>query len=182
MPMFCLNTSQSPIQFYCDNGDIRSALSVAEPTEFVRLIYFSGYNEFSGRNKFIRHNKASTDLEIMMSWQLAETTLKMLMTAYIHSVEFVIEFDSGMMIDCSGYGDTIIYFKDDKRINDIFKAFNVPKQVHPLLLSQSGSLFSVILRSGEYRYFGYFKNIKTWLRKNEFDKTKHAGFYPVNMN
>lgn len=182
MPFYYLNTAKSVKEFYTDFGSLRDVLKIARKTELVKVNYLMSFEEFTKKPRTIYNGKSDPDVKIFMDWMPADLVLRFFLDKHIHAVEFRIEFSSGIIAECTAPKDLIVYFNQDDRIIDIFDAFVVPYKVRPALLTEPGSLFATVQRTGEHRFYGYFKSIKLWLRQNKFDKLKYAAFYPTNIN
>lgn len=182
MPLYYLNTDLTTKEFYTDSGTLRDVLKLAKGGELVRINYFLGYNEFTKKHLTIYHHKVSSDVKILKDWLPADLVLRFILDKHVHVQEFALEFHSGITVQCSKPSDLIIHFKEKKTIHAIFKAFSVPPKIQAPLITEPGSLFFTVQRTGEHRFYGYFKNISLWLNKIKLDKISYSAFYPTNMN
>ncbi|MGB3948567.1 MAG: hypothetical protein WBM13_11325 [Bacteroidia bacterium] len=170
------------MEFYYDNGNIRSVLTIAKPTEFVRFTYFLGMDDFTKRPKTIYNNKVSSELRLMADWLPADMMWRRLLDNHLFVQEFTLEFDSGMIADFRTPQDLIITFKDKDKVRVILDAFSVHYRARAPLLAKPGSLYSVNQRTGSYSFVGYFKTIRIWLKQHVFERKLGKSFQEINLN
>lgn len=169
MALYYFTKQRDQYVFFTDTGSLRNILLFAG-NEFVSVKYLLGRHSMTNKIEYMRDGRVSGNVNTCMRDYLPGTVqMKLLFDSGIIVSDFVIHFQNGIKA-YTDRKDIIVKLIKHEQLTELFEAFQVPPRACPALLTQPGTMISVVQRTGSWIDYGYFKTIEDFIQLPVYER------------